>query len=78
MHKCTYISINEYIHTSYIEIRLEMRYYLAFQSFDFERTWWRLFQKRVVRTKFDIFVFTNILILAISDDVKNMYISYNG
>ena len=31
--------------------------YLAFQSFDFERTWWRLFQKRVVRTKFDIYLF---------------------
>jgi len=31
--------------------------YLAFPSFDFERTWWRLFQKRVVRTKFDIYVF---------------------
>ena len=31
--------------------------YLAFQSFDFERTWWRLFQKDVVRTKFDIYVF---------------------
>ena len=30
--------------------------YLAFQSFDFERTRWRLFQKRVVRTKFDIYV----------------------
>ena len=29
-------------------------YYLAFQSFDLERTWWRLFQKRVMRTKFDI------------------------
>ena len=25
--------------------------------FDFECTWWRLFQKRVVRTKFDIYVF---------------------
>ena len=32
-------------------------YYLAFQSFYFERTWWRLFQKLVVRTKFDIYVF---------------------
>jgi hypothetical protein len=32
-------------------------YYLAFQSFDFVRTWWRLFQKRVVCTKFDIYVF---------------------
>jgi len=25
--------------------------------FDFERTWWRLFQKRVVSTNFDIYVF---------------------
>jgi predicted nucleic acid-binding Zn ribbon protein len=25
-------------------------------SFDFERSWWRLFQKRVVCTKFDIYV----------------------
>ena len=33
--------------------------YLAFQSFGFERTWWRLFQKRIVRTKFDIYVFIN-------------------
>jgi hypothetical protein len=31
--------------------------YLAFQSFDFELTWWRIFQKRVVRTKFDIYVY---------------------
>ena len=31
--------------------------YLAFQSLDFERTWWRLLQKRVVRTKLDIYVF---------------------
>ena len=31
--------------------------YLAFQSFNFERTWWRLFQKCVVRTKLDIYVF---------------------
>jgi hypothetical protein len=29
---------------------------LTFQPFDFERTWWRLFQKRVVRTKFDVYV----------------------
>ena len=26
-------------------------HYLSFQPFDCERTWWRLFQKRVVRTK---------------------------
>jgi hypothetical protein len=25
--------------------------------FQLQRTWWRLFQKRVVRTKFDIYVF---------------------
>jgi hypothetical protein len=31
--------------------------YLAFQSFEFERTWWSLFQKRVVRIKFDIYDF---------------------
>jgi hypothetical protein len=31
--------------------------YLAFQSFDFEHTWWGLFQKCVVHTKFDIYVF---------------------
>jgi len=31
--------------------------YLAFQLFDYERTWWRLFQKRVMRTKFDIYIF---------------------
>ena len=37
--------------------------YLAFQSFDFEHTWWRLFQKRVVRTRFDIYVFIERKIL---------------
>jgi len=31
--------------------------YLSFQSLDFERTWWGLFQIRVLRTKFDIYVF---------------------
>jgi len=35
--------------------------YLAFKSFDFERTWSRLFPKRVVRTKFDIYVFILII-----------------
>ena len=32
--------------------------YLAFQSFDFERTRWKLFQKRVVHTKLDIYFLT--------------------
>ena len=35
-------------------IALKTLNYLAFQSFDFERTWWRLFQKRVVCTKFNL------------------------
>ena len=34
--------------------------YLAFKSFDHERTWWRLIQKRVVCTKIDIYVFINV------------------
>lgn len=33
----------------------------AFQSFDSKRTWWRLFQKRVVRIGFDIYVFINAI-----------------
>ena len=36
--------------------------YLAFQSFDLEITWWRLFQKRVMRTKLDIYVFILFLL----------------
>jgi hypothetical protein len=34
--------------------------YLAFQSFDYQFTWWKLFQKRVVRTKLDIYVLVKI------------------
>ena len=30
--------------------------YLAFQSLDYEHTGWRLFQKRVVQIKLDIYV----------------------
>ena len=33
---------------------------LAFQSFDFERTWCRLFQTRVVCTELDIEIFIEI------------------
>ena len=32
---------------------------MAFQSSDFESTRWRLFQKGIVRTKFDIYFFFN-------------------
>jgi len=31
----------------------------AFKYICFECTWWRLFQKRTVRIKFDIYVFIN-------------------
>jgi hypothetical protein len=34
--------------------------YLAFQSFDFEHTWWRLFQKTIMYTTFNILVFIAI------------------
>jgi hypothetical protein len=37
--------------------------YLSFQPFDYEPTWWRLFQKSGVRTTLDIYVFiVNIFI----------------
>ena len=39
--------------------------YLPFLSFDCERTWWRLSQKRVARTNFNIYVFIGILVLVI-------------
>jgi hypothetical protein len=31
--------------------------YLSLQSFDFERNWWKLFQKYAVHIKLDIYVF---------------------
>ena len=37
--------------------------YLAFQSLDFERTWWRLSQKLVLHTKLDIYVFISDVIV---------------
>ena len=35
--------------------------YLNFQSFDFERTWWRLFQKLIVCIKLDIYDFNTCM-----------------
>jgi hypothetical protein len=32
----------------------------GFQSFDYERTWWRLFQQSVVRTKLDSYVYIGL------------------
>ena len=34
---------------------------LFFQSFDYERPWWRLFQKRVVGTTFDISILLDLV-----------------
>jgi hypothetical protein len=52
-------------------------YYLAFQSFDFVRTWWRLFQKRVVHTKFDIYVFIIQTYLQRLEAVMEVYHIFN-
>ena len=49
----TAVNLIEYM----ILIWKEVSWNIGFQPFDFERTWWRLFQKRVVHTKFDIYVF---------------------
>jgi hypothetical protein len=37
--------------------------YLVFKYFGFKSTWGRLFQKPVVRTNFDIYVFLNYIYL---------------
>jgi hypothetical protein len=34
-----------------------LSYYLTFQTFDFECTWGRIFKKRIMHTKSDIYVF---------------------
>jgi len=39
---------------------------LTFQYFDIERTRWRLFQKHVVRTNFDIYVFIAIILFVLA------------
>ena len=51
--------------------------YLAFQPFDFERTWWRLFQKRVVHTRLDIYVFNEVHICC-ELGIKTKHIRYLG
>ena len=44
--------------------------YLAFQFFDFEHTWWRLFQKHVVCTNFDFYVLL-LFIRYVLGDLEN-------
>ena len=41
--------------------------YLAFQSVDFERTSCRLFQKHIMRTKFDIYVLITMIVIYYTD-----------
>ena len=49
---------NGLVCSTYLEIKQFVGiFYVAFESFDFERIWWRLFQKRAIHTKFDIYVF---------------------
>jgi hypothetical protein len=36
---------------------LKIIYYMVFKYLDFEPTWWRFFQKHVVCTEFDVYVF---------------------
>ena len=50
------MTIAEFSYPIFSFIALKTLNYLTFQSFDFECTWWRLFQKHVVRIKFDIYV----------------------
>ena len=46
--------------------------YLVSQHVDLERTWWRLFQRHVVRTKFDIYVFIMVFNKSFAS-MKNVY-----
>ena len=46
---------------------------IAFQFFNFERTWWRLLQQKcVMRTKFDIHVFINIFCKIVQANVTRL------
>ena len=44
--------------------------YLVFKYFGFERTWWRLSQKSVVCTKFDIYVFIDLFCIKYNANIK--------
>ena len=47
--------------------------YLAFQLSILSVTWWKLFQKRVVRTKFDIYVFVSAMEDGRNDGERTIY-----
>jgi len=48
--------LTTYIYILYMNEELKCKLsYFAFQSLDIKRTWWGLSQKRIVRTKLDIY-----------------------
>jgi hypothetical protein len=49
---------------------------LASQSFNFECTWWRWFQKRVIPTKFDIYIFI-VFSIKLRSAIKLKYWNFN-
>jgi hypothetical protein len=57
---------------------LEKKYFVflnTFKLFDFhERTWWRLFQRRVVCTKFNIYVFIFMMLYVLFPKIKGQII----
>jgi hypothetical protein len=51
--------------------------YVTLADYYFDRTWWRLFQKRVVRTKFDIYVFIIQTYIQSLEAVKELHHIFN-
>jgi hypothetical protein len=51
--------------------------YVTLTDYYFDRTWWRLFQKRVVRTKFDIYVFIIQTYIQSLEAVKEIHHIFN-
>jgi len=47
-------------------------------QFHFQLTWWRLFRKRVVCTKFDIYVFVHFTIYNFIYKSRHWYVSFFG
>jgi len=49
-----------HINENQLERNLQLLNYLAFQSFNYRRTWWRLFQKRAMCTNLEIIIYVFI------------------
>jgi hypothetical protein len=55
------IAVEHYIDLTFVlDFKYITKEIIGFPIIDLERTWWRLFQKRVVHTKFDIYVFNTM------------------